>query len=88
MTRLKITLASVTLSIAFVRALSAYEFEPGHLVPDRTAELVVPASQKETTDDACSLPIASLLKTMLALPEDIYAETYARSETSLACAKE
>jgi hypothetical protein len=88
MTRLKMTLATATLSIAFVPALHAYEFEPGNLVPDRTAELAVPTSQKATTDDACSLPIASVLKTMLALPDDIYAETYARSETSLACAKE
>ena len=88
MTRLKITLAAAALSMTYVPVANAYEVEPTAFTPDRTAEMVVPASQKDTLDGACSLPIASVLATILALPDGIYAETNARSETSMACAEQ
>jgi hypothetical protein len=86
MTRLTITLATAALSISFVPAANAYEVEPGAYVSENPVEMVFPASQQTTLDGACSLPIATVLSHILALPENVQAETHAQSETSMACA--
>lgn len=87
MTRFMITLSAVALSISFAPAAHAYEVEPMVYVPESAVEMVVPSSQLATIEGACSLPIATVLTHILALPEDMQAETLARPESDVACAQ-
>lgn len=83
MTLLKITFAAAALVVTLAPAASAYAIEPAERPLEQVIQLAEPAP-----DGACSLPIASLLATLLALPDDQAAVTDEAATTPLACASE